>query len=302
MSTPTAPARHVWIYVLLVMTMFFWGGNFVVGRAMHDEIGPVAMSFWRWSIAWLVFLPFAWRDMRAQAGLIKQHWFRLAALGVLGMTGFHTLIYAALQTTVAVNAMLIMATSPIWIAIMGRLIYADKVTPRQAIGILISLGGVAAIVLRGDFAGFLSLAIENGDIIMICSVPLWGLYTVTLKRMPPDFRPMTMLGGTMTFGVLILLPVYIWETTIYGGFDITPATLSTLFYFGIITSAVAYTCWNKAVATLGPNRTGIFMNLVPLFGSLLAVFFLGEVLRPFHAIGAVFIFSGIYLTTAKRGS
>jgi drug/metabolite transporter (DMT)-like permease len=296
------PARHLWVYFLLLVTTFFWGGNFVVGRAMHDEIGPVAMAFWRWAIALMAFLPFAWRDLRAQAGLIRKHWRRLALLGVLGMTGFHTLLYAALQSTIAVNAALIMATTPIFIALIGRLLYADRVSRRQAAGILVSLTGVGAIVLGGDLSALLALDLNQGDVIMICSAPLWAAYTVIIKRLPQGFRPMTTLGATASFGLIFLAPFYFWEIMVFGGFEITPKTLSTLFYLGILTSALAYAFWNKAVATLGPNRTGVFMNLVPLTGALLAVVFLGEVLRPFHAFGAVFIFAGIYLTTASGSS
>jgi len=300
MTSSPPPARHFWVYVLLLMTMFFWGGNFVVGRAMHEDIGPVAMAFWRWAIALMVFLPFAWRDMRAQAGLIRKHWRRLTLLGALGMTIFHTLLYAALQSTIAVNAALLMATTPIFIAILGRIIYGDRVSPRQALGIAVSLGGVVAIVMHGDIAGLLALSVNRGDIIMICAVPLWGAYTVIIKRLPQDFRPLTTLGATTGFGVLLLLPIYVWELMTRGGFEITALTLSTLFYFGIVTSALGYAFWNKAVATLGPARTGIFMNIVPLAGALLAVIFLGEKLQAFHAFGAMLIFGGIYLMTAKR--
>ena len=300
MPSPPAPPRHIWVYFLLVLTTFFWGGNFVVGRAMHADIGPVAMAFWRWSIALMLFLPFAWRDMRAQTGLIIAHWRRLALLGALGMTGFHSLVYIALQTTIAVNAALLMATTPIFIAILGRLIYADKVSPRQVLGIVVSLGGVTMIVLRGDFDALLALAVNQGDVIMICSVPLWAAYTVVIKRLPPGFRPMTTLGATTSLGLLMIAPFYIWEIVAVGGFDLTPSTVSALLYLGILTSALGYAFWNKAVVTLGPSRTGIFMNLVPLAGTLLAVIFLGETLRPFHALGAALIFAGIYLTNATK--
>jgi len=288
-----------WIYLLPVLATFFWGGNFVVGRAMHAEFAPTAMSFWRWTIALIVLLPFCLKDIWLQRDLVRLHWRRLWLLGTMGMAGFHTLVYVALQYTVAVNAALVMSMTPIFIALLGLLIYRDPVSGRQGTGIVVSLAGVAVILMRGDLATLATLSFNAGDVVMICSVPLWAAYSVIIKRLPGEFRPMTVIGTTTIASVVTIFPVYLWELQTKGGFDLTPETISTVLYLGLFTSALGYIFWNKAIVELGPTRTGVFMHLVPLSGTAMAIFFLGEKLMIFHGIGAALIFGGIYLASAK---
>ena len=286
-------------YLLLTLTSLFWAANWVVGRAMRDDMPPIAMGFWRWAIALLILLPFAAPELRDKWQVVRANWLTLTLLGLLGAVAFNTLIYVGLQYTAATNGVLFNSISPILIILLSWVVARERISRLQTCGVLLSLAGVLAIVARGDFATLAAFHFNRGDLWLITAMLLWAIYTIVLRRRPPGLSAMGFLAAMLLLSLPFLLPFYLWEFGERGGFALTPATVAALAYYGTIPSIVAYLFWNRAVAQVGPNKAGLFVHLMPLFGALLSVIFLGEQLYAYHYAGAGLIFSGIWLTTRK---
>jgi len=298
MNRTTDIIRRPSPYLLLILTALFWAVNIVLARGVRLAVPPIGLSFWRWVLALLIVLPFSGPHLRKQWRLLRHSWKILLVLGILGVTNFNTFLYIGLQSTMATNAVLIMSTIPVVIVALSRFLLKQRVTPRQVVGILISLLGVMTIVTRGDVTSLLKLQLAVGDVWILVAVLNWAFYSVFLKWRPTELHPMGFLGATIFLGVLVLVPVYSWELSTGARMHTDFVTLGSVIYVALFPSVLAYIFWNRAVAEVGANRSGLFIHLVPAFGTLLSMFFLGEVLYAFHSVGIVLIFSGIYLTTA----
>lgn len=286
-------------YLLLSLTSLFWAANWVVGRAMRNEMPPVAMGFWRWTIALLILLPFAAPELRRKLDVVRANWLTLTLLGVLGAIAFNTLIYVGLQYTAATNGVLFNSITPIIIMLLSWVISRERISKLQACGVVLSLCGVLVIVARGDGATLAAFHFNRGDLWLITAMVLWAAYTIVLRRRPPELSAMAFLTAMLLLSLPFLLPFYLWEFSQRGGFALSTATVAALAYYSTLPSIVAYLFWNRGVAQVGPNKAGLFVHLMPLFGAILSVIFLGERLYAYHYAGAVSIFSGIYLTTRR---
>ena len=291
--------RHPSPYLLLSLASLFWAANWVVGRAIRNDMPPIAMGFWRWAIALLILLPFTVAELRRNWHVVLANWLTLMLLGVLGAVAFNTLIYTGLQYTEATNGVLFNSISPVLIILLSWVVARERLSTSQAFGVLLSLAGVLAIVARGNPAALAAFHFNRGDMWLITAMVLWAIYTIVLQRRPPELSAMGFLAAMLLLSLPFLLPFYLWEFSERGGFSLTPATLAALAYYGTIPSIVAYLFWNRGVAQVGPNKAGLFVHLMPLFGAVLAVIFLGEKLYAYHYAGAILIFSGIWLTTRK---
>lgn len=299
-GTGATSGRQMVAYLLLAISSLTWGGNFVVGRYVYDQVPPIALSFWRWALALTLLLPFTFVTTFRQRQLIAQHWRVLATLGATGIAIFHIFVYQALHYTAAVNAALFLSTTPVFIVVLSWVLLRDRLQARQALGIVISLVGAVVIIMRGEIGRLLQLQLNAGDLLMLAAVPNWALYSVLLRRLPPSFHPMTLVTVIALFGLVFLAPLYGWELARGGGFEVNQATVGAILYIGLFASVLAYICWNRGVAMVGANRAGLFMHLVPLFSAILGVVTLDEPVRMFHLVGAAFIFGGIYLVTSTR--
>lgn len=300
MYTDSKPLR--WLtspYLLLSLTSLFWAANWVVGRAMRNEMPPVAMGFWRWAIALLLLLPFTAPELRRNWSVVRANWLVLALLGCLGAVAFNTLIYVGLQYTTVANGVLFNSFSPILIILLSWVVVRERISGLQACGVVLSLAGVLAIIARGKVSTLAAFHFNPGDLWLIAAQFLWAIYTFVLRRRPPELSAMAFLAAMLLLSLPFLLPFYLWEFSARGGFALTPATISALAYYGTIPSIVAYLFWNRGVAQVGANKAGLFVHLMPVFGALLSVVFLDERLYAYHYAGAALIFGGIYLTTKK---
>lgn len=288
-------------YLLLTLATLFWAGNFVLARAMHEMIPPMAMAFWRWTLAAALLLPFGWRRALAQRELVRRGLPALVALGLLGVAGFNTLVYTALTTTTATNAVLLNSAMPAVIVALSWAVLGERITRVQALGLAISFAGVVTIVARGEWAGLLALTVTPGDLWVLAAVLSWSAYTVLLRWRPPGLDPVAFLTVIVPVGCVALLPLYLWERSGGAAVEISGAVFLSLAYFAVFPSLASYLCWNRAVAEVGPSRAGLFIHLMPVFGTVLAVAFLGERPQPFHGVGIVLVFGGIYLTTRVAG-
>ena len=287
-------------YVLLTLSSLFWSGNFVVGRAIRADLPPIGMNFWRWVIALAILLPFAapgiWRYRRT----LWRHWKLMLALGVLGISAFNSFVYLALQSTLAINAVLLVACTPLAIVAVSWLLFRDRVSLAAAGGMIASLLGVVVVVSRGDPTLLAEIAFNPGDLWMLLAVATWSLYSVLLKHRPAELPPLALLGATIIIGLTVLLPVYVLTIEAGARIEVTGASIAALVYVALFASVLAYICWNQGVREVGPNRAGVFINLMPVFAAILAVVFLGERIAPYHGVAAVLVFGGIVL--AGRGT
>ncbi len=285
-------------YLLLAVAALTWAGNFIVGRYIHDQVTPITLNFGRWGIALVILLPFTYRAVLRQWPIIVQHRVLFALLGLFGIALFHSITYAALASTGAINAALILSLTPVVIVALSWLIDRETVTGLQLGGILVSLIGAVALITRGDVSAIRMLDFNRGDLYMMIAMPNWALYCVLLRRRPYKIEPAVLLTVTIAAGVLFMAPALLIELLVGSKFKFTIATTLSISYVAIFASVLAYLCWNRGVEVVGANRAGLFMHLVPAFAALLAVLILDEAFAGYHIAGIALIVSGIYLTTS----
>ena len=283
-------------YLLLVLTILFWAGNFNLARAIHADVPPLGLSFWRWAVAALLLLPFAWGSMRAALPLARKHWRLVLALAVLGIAGFNSLVYVGLQTTTATNGVLLQSVTPITMILLAGLVLHEKSTLAQWAGIGVSLVGVLVIITKADWQVLQQLAFNRGDMWIVLATLVWSLYTVLLRKLPQGLRGMPILGFSITLGALAILPLYLYESVTFQTMPVTTISVASIAYVAVFPSLLSYMFWNHATQKLGVNRTGQFSHLMPVFGILLATLLLGERLQLYHALGMLLVAAGLVLT------
>ncbi|MGE5153619.1 MAG: DMT family transporter [Bdellovibrio bacteriovorus] len=275
----------------------FWAGNFILGRALHAEIQPLALSFWRWALALLILLPFSYWRLVSQWAAVKASWPILSLLALLGVTNYNTFAYIGLQTTTATNAVLLTSTTPVLILALSWMLLRRHISPAQGLGMALSLAGVAVIVSEGDPARLAAVRLTSGDLWILAAGLDWALYSVCLRWRPADLDPLVFLTATVAIGTLPLAGLYGWDLWQGNRFDLTPANLAALGYVALFPSVLAYVIWNRSVAELGANRTGQYIHLLPVFGALLAVVLLGERWQWVHGAGVSLIALGLWLSS-----
>ena len=287
-------------YLLLTLTSLFWAGNAIVGRAVVGRIPPVALAELRWIAAFLIVLPFAWRDLSRDLPVIRRHFGLLTILAFTGITAFNTLLYWSLERTTAINATLMQSVAPLLIGLFSFLLYRDALTRLQIAGIAVSLVGVAAIVSGGDPSRLFALSLNAGDLMIVFALALYALYSALLRRRP-GMAQLSFLAFTMGWGAVLLLPAFVAELASGAKFEPFDASMiGALVYVAIFPSIVAYLGFNRGVELIGANRAGPFFHLIPLFGVILAVLFLGERPGMHHAVGILLILCGVMIASRGR--
>lgn len=281
-------------YLVVAAAPLCWAGNVVLARGVADLIPPIGLAFWRWTLAFLILLPFAWRHARRDYPAAAASWQILFLLSFFGITCFNAMLYMAVHTTPAINAALIQSAMPAFIILVSLLLFREKATAIQILGTILCMFGAGLVVLRGDLDALMNLSPARGDVLMIIAVIFYAIYSVLLRR-KPAIHPLSLLVYIFGIGALLLLPFYLWEHYHTGPVPLTPNALLSIGYVAVFPGLIAYFCWNYGVATIGPNRTGLFINLVPVFAAILAIGWLGETLAVFHVAGMAAIFGGIAL-------
>jgi drug/metabolite transporter (DMT)-like permease len=285
-------------YLLLSITALCWAGNAIVGRLAAGHIPPVTLSFLRWSLAFLIILPLAWKHLQRDWSAIRS---RLGTMIVLSMTGigaFNTMQYWALEHTQALNTLLLQSAGPLFVAIWSLVLLGVRLTLAQAGGIVLSMTGVLVILLHGDLTALTSIEFNEGDIIFTVAMVIFGLYSVlTLKR--PRIHGLSFAGFTFGCGAASLVPLLIWELYTRPVMQLDAANLMTIFYVAVFPSTLAYICFNRGVQLIGANRAAPFFHVVPAFGSIMAIVFLGERPQLFHVIGFALVLTGVFVASRK---
>lgn len=286
-------------YILLVLTVLFWSGNFILGRAVHADVPPVALAFFRWAGAFLIVVGFAVPHLRREWPVLLRHWRMLLLLSAVGIAAFNTLVYIGLGATTAINALLLQSALPVLIILFSYLLFGERTGVLALCGIAVSLAGVVTILTGGEPLAIVALVPNAGDVLVFLAVTSYALYSALLRRRP-SVHALSFLAVTFGLGAAMLLPFWLWELSAGAVMRLDRTTLLSIGYVAVFPSVLAYFCYNRGVQLIGANRAGQFIHLMPVCGSLLAVLILGEAFRPFHAVGMGLCFAGIVLATRGR--
>jgi drug/metabolite transporter (DMT)-like permease len=284
-------------FFLLALAVLFWAGNWVMARALRFDVPPVALAFWRWTIAFVILLPLSAGALRTQWRQVLFAWKPLCLLALLATVLQHIPIYIGLKYTAATNGALLNATSPIFIILLSRIFLGDRLNLQAITGILISFAGVLWVVTRGNITVLTTFNFNVGDLWVLLATLSWAGYTVCLRWRPAKLDPLVFLVSIAAIGVVAMTPLYALEIVSGVTMKVNTASLLGIAYVGMFASVLSYIFWNRGVEQVGPGRAGAFMYLMPVFTATLSMVLLGEALRYYHAIGIVLIFAGIYLSS-----
>lgn len=292
-------ARQGPAFAGLLIAVLCWSGNALVGRAFHDSIPPLSLSFWRWVLATSLLLPFVAKGIWTHRATLRAAGWRLPVLAAMGIASYNSLLYTAAQSTEAINLTLVNTCLPLATFIGAGFLLGEWPLRRAWFGMAVAAGGLLYLISRGSWQTFASLSFQRGDLIMLLAVLAWALYTLLLRRWARHLLvpPLVLLGVLMLLGLPLILPFYLLELGRVGGFALTPSNLAAIGYTAVFASLVAYVGWNHGVKIVGVGRAAMVMYLMPVFTALLGWLLLGEALRTFHWIGGALIFAGLLLAT-----
>ena len=299
LSEKSEPGPGLLPYFLLLIPPLCWGGNAVLARGVVDVMPPVSLAFWRWIAALAILLPFTFRHVKRDWKTAMDSWEWLLVLSFLGVSCFNSMLYTAAHTTTAINVSLMQTAMPAMIILISWIVFKEKISSIQLVGVMVSMVGACFIVVRGQWRILLTMELVEGDVLMLIAVFVYALYSA-LFRKRPSIHPLSLLVLTFGWGALMLLPLYIWELVVVGPFSISLAALMSILYVAVFPSVVAYFCWNRGIELIGANRAGLFTYLIPVFASVMAILFLGETLRGYHVMGMVLILVGMVIFN-RRG-
>ena len=286
-------------WTLLATANFLWAVNIILARGISGDVPPITLAWVRWTGAFLFALGFAWPRLKQDWQVMLRHWKLMVLLAATGIASYNTLSYIGLNSTTALNVLLLQSASPLVIIVWAFLIFRDVPTLRQIAGVLVSLAGVAAIAAHGSLEMLASLHINPGDIWVVVAIATYAVYCVVARKRPP-VHPLAFLVALMGIGSVQMLPFAAWEwshsTGIHGGWPVWLA----MAYIAVLPSFVAYLLFNRGLELAGPGPAGQSMHLMPLFGSVLAVLILHEQFRAYHAVGICLIAVGIGLASFTR--
>jgi drug/metabolite transporter (DMT)-like permease len=275
---------------MLVCATLFWAGNFTIGKfAYLENISPFTLSFLRWSLVWVILIPFTYKEIMKLKNEIKKNLSLFFILGFTSVCVFTSFTYNALNYTQIINASLFNTAIPVTIIFVCFLLKIEKTNIFQISGLLISVLGILAIITKLDLYVLLSLDFNKGDLFMIGAIIAWGIYSAYLKKRTFDMSLLTLVHVICTFGLIFLLPLFVLDLVQGKTIEISSNFIYILIYIAIFPSIGSYYCWAGAVSIIGPNRAGIFLSLIPLFSTILAIIFFDEKFLFFHFIGSILI-------------
>jgi drug/metabolite transporter (DMT)-like permease len=285
---------HRAAYLMLLSTMLLWGGNSVAGKLAVGHVSPMTLVFLRWVMAVLILLPIGWQALREDWPQVRRHWRLIAALGACGFTFFNVIFYTALNYTTAINVSIEQAAIPIVIILANFVLFRLRVRPLQIVGVALTIIGVALTASHGDLGQLLKLQLNFGDAIMLVAVLCYSLYSVGL-RLKPAIRWQSLMLALSIAALLISVPFFVWE--IVAGRVIVPAAAgwALTLYTALGASVISQVLYIKGNELIGANRAGLFINLVPIFGTLLSVLIVGEQFHLYQALALALVLGGIGL-------
>ena len=286
---------------LLILANLFWAGNIVLGRGLAGVVPPIALAYWRWAGAFVVAVGFAWPYLKQDASILLHRWRMMLLLSATGIATYNAMSYIGLASTSALNVLLLQSAGPLIIILWAFALFGECPTRWQFTGVALSLVGVAVIAAHGSFEVLLHLSLNRGDVWIVAAMVIYGIYAA-MFRARPAVHPLSFLVATIGIGSLMILPFYVWEFVQGGRIEGGPSAWFAIAYIAVFPSFIAYLFFNRGIELIGATRAGQSWHLMPVFGSVLAVLFLGETFYLYHGIGIALIAAGILLASARTSA
>ena len=288
--------------VFLCFASLFWSGNFIVGRlsSVEELVSPLSLSFYRWVIALIILTPFCIKNALVDLPLLKKQPGMVFLIILTGPTLFNTLTYIGLTATTVINSLLVISTTPMLIILLNKLIYKNQTNLFQMLGVILSLIGVSYVITKGNYQNIFDSKFYSGDLFILLAVISWALYSIFLKKNETGVSGFSFLYLSFVFTVILLLPIYLYDIIIQNNFiTFDYKTLLVIGYTGTFPSILSYICWNTGVTLIGPNKSGPFLHLMPIFGGILAYLVFQETLQSYHYAGILSVIVGIMIANKK---
>ena len=290
--------QNIKAYIFLVLCTLFWAGNFIVGKvASLFEIPPFSLNFYRWLIAFIILFPFTYTKINENFHEIKKKIIPLSIMGFTSITIFNSVVYYSLNFTQVLNGVLMISTIPVLIIFFSSCFTNEKIKINQILGVITSLIGVLIIITKFQLNTLLSLNLNKGDLWILVAMISWATYSIMVKEKKINLDPLALLQTLIFIGLIFLIPFYLYELHNAQYLKLNFPVLLTVGYVVIFAGIGAYIFWIGAIKIIGPSRSGVFLHLMPVFSSLMAIFLLGERFANFHIFGALFILTGIIVST-----
>ncbi len=288
-------------YIFLILTTLFWSGNFIVGKAASlYEIPPFTLNFYRWTFAWLILAPFTLKEIIEKKNYIFENIKLIIILGITSITIFNSIVYYSLNFTQVISGVLMISTIPVMIIVFCWLFKIEKTNIFQILGVIFSLFGVIVIITKADLLILLSLNFNKGDLWMVVAMFSWAMYSALLRKKKLEISQLSLLQIIISAGLIFLLPAYLVELSLGYKAKIHLPFILTLTYVVLFPGLASFIFWIKGISIIGSNRAGIFLHLMPIFSTILAILIFDENFMIYHLIGAVLIITGIIFSSRKK--
>ena len=288
---------------LAILATIIWSGNFIVAKAVHKEITPISLNFYRWLVAALIIFPLAYKRFRAEWSIVRKSWNYLFWISLTGISLFNTFVYIGAHYTSAINLALIGTTSsPIMSIIFARIFLKEKIGWMKLAGLILCVTGVLFLLSKGDFHNLLHLKFSEGDLWVLLAAFCFAIYNTMVKKKPAAISPINFLFVIFSFGTLMVFPFFVWETNHSPAVEWNGSLVLSILYLGLGASVICFLIWNAAIGKLGAGRTALFGNLIPIFSSIEAALLLHEDFTWIHVVSMIIVFTGIILANSQLKS
>ena len=289
-------------YLFLIIATALWGGNIVAAKiASIITLEPIKLSFYRNIVVIVILLPFIINKIKIIFEIFKINWKIICILSIFGVSIFNSFMNIALTSSSVISSSLMPSFAPSLIIIFSLIIFNSKISYLQCIGVFVSFIGFLNIIIRGNNLNLGSLDFVIGDIWMLGCVACWAFYSVMLKKMPKEIDNISFLFLIFFIGNIFVLPFYIFESSVNNSFFLNEKySFLLVLYVGIGPALISFLLWIKSIKIIGASKSGLFLNLIPIFSSLISIIFLNEIIKLFHIVGALLIFLGIYIVNKEK--
>ena len=288
-------------YIFLILTTLFWSGNFIVGKAASlFEIPPFTLNFYRWLFAWLILVPFTFKEIRLKKDYILENIKLIIILGITSITIFNSIVYYSLNFTQVISGVLMISTIPVMIIIFCWILKIEKTNFYQILGLIFLLLGVLVIITKANLTILLNFNFNKGDLWIVVAMFSWAIYSALLRKKKLEISQLALLQTIISAGLLFLLPAYLIELALGYRVSIHLPFILTLTYVVFFPGLASFIFWIKGISIIGSNRAGIFLHLMPIFSTILAILIFKEKFMIYHLIGALLIITGIILSSKKK--
>ena len=282
------------------MTTLFWSGNFILGKfSALFQVPPFTLNFYRWLLVWIILFPFTFSEIKNNLLFIKSNFSILFVLGITSISAFNSIVYYSLNFTQVINAVLMLSAIPILTLLISNFLKIDQIKLLQVLGLCLSIFGVVIVISKGNYEIIKNLYFNKGDLWMLIAALSWSIYSAFLKKIKLPFSQFSLIQVISTIGLIFLLPQFFYEKSQGSELVLNLPTLFILSYVVFFAAIGAYYCWQKAISIIGPSKSTMFVQLIPLSSAILAIIIFKETFQLFHLFGALFILSGIYLSNKK---